>query len=298
MNSIIEEEKDSELNESNFSMSRVSREFIDSLAISNSFENVLKKLFQFEEKKNQYEFNNFKNFGKIANKGIYNKNNKESNNIIENNNSISNNSDECDISESIKKITFKNILLKKEDDEKKEEIFNDKIKKDKIRDINDLKNEIHLYLKNININNNNNSYEFSKSSLKNDSFIDEKSGSKSEPKSNSFSIYNNININQKEQNLNNTKIDYSSSNTSPNIKEIKQPIFNEIKSTFIKNINNTMNNEVFEVQENNLILKQNNINCSFNNGNYKFSFEIIQKNKEKININIELGFRNYLSRRK
>ena len=298
MNSIIEEEKDSELNESNFSMSRVSREFIDSLAISNSFENVLKKLFQFEEKKNQYEFNNFKNFGKIANKGIYNKNNKESNNIIENNNSISNNSDECDISESIKKITFKNILLKKEDDEKKEEIFNDKIKKDKIRDINGLKNKIHLYLKNININNNNNSYEFSKSSLKNDSFIDEKSGSKSEPKSNSFSIYNNININQKEQNLNNTKIDYSSSNTSPNIKEIKQPIFNEIKSTFIKNINNTMNNEVFEVQENNLILKQNNINCSFNNGNYKFSFEIIQKNKEKININIELGFRNYLSRRK
>ena len=298
MNSIIEEEKDSELNESNFSMSRVSREFIDSLAISNSFENVLKKLFQFEEKKNQYEFNNFKNFGKIANKGIYNKNNKESNNIIENNNSISNNSDECDISESIKKITFKNILLKKEDDEKKKEIFNDKIKKDKIRDINGLKNKIHLYLKNININNNNNSYEFSKSSLKNDSFIDEKSNSKSEPKSNSFSIYNNININQKEQNLNNTKIDYSSSNTSPNIKEIKQPIFNEIKSTFIKNINNTMNNEVFEVQENNLILKQNNINCSFNNGNYKFSFEIIQKNKEKININIELGFRNYLSRRK
>lgn len=298
MNSIIEEEKDSELNESNFSMSRVSREFIDSLAISNSFENVLKKLFQFEEKKNQYEFNNFKNFGKIANKGIYNKNNKESNNIIENNNSISNNSDECDISESIKKITFKNILLKKEDDEKKKEIFNDKIKKDKIRDINGLKNKIHLYLKNININNNNNSYEFSKSSLKNDSFIDEKSGSKSEPKSNSFSIYNNININQKEQNLNNTKIDYSSSNTSPNIKEIKQPIFNEIKSTFIKNINNTMNNEVFEVQENNLILKQNNINCSFNNGNYKFSFEIIQKSKEKININIELGFRNYLSRRK
>ena len=51
MNSIIEEEKDSELNESNFSMSRVSREFTDSLAISNSFENVLKKLFQFEEKK-------------------------------------------------------------------------------------------------------------------------------------------------------------------------------------------------------------------------------------------------------
>ena len=139
MNSIIEEEKDSELNESNFSMSRVSHEFTDSLAISNSFENVLKKLFQFEEKKNQYEFNNFKNFGKIANKGIYNKNNKESNNIIENNNSISNNSDECDISESIKKITFKNILLKKEDDEKKEEIFNDKIKKDKIRDINGLK---------------------------------------------------------------------------------------------------------------------------------------------------------------
>ena len=111
MNSIIEEEKYSELNESNFSISRVSREFTDSLAISNSFENVLKKLFQFEEKKNQYEFNNFKNFGKIANKGIYNKNNKESsNNIIENNNSISNNSDECDISESIKKITFKNIL--------------------------------------------------------------------------------------------------------------------------------------------------------------------------------------------
>ena len=144
MNSIIEEEKDSELNESNFSISRVSREFTDSLAISNSFENVLKKLFQFEEKKNQYEFNNFKNFGKIANKGIYNKNNKESNNIIENNNSISNNSDECDISESIKKITFKNILLKKEDDEKKEEIFNDKIKKDKIRDINGLKNKIHL----------------------------------------------------------------------------------------------------------------------------------------------------------
>ena len=125
-------------------MSRVSHEFTDSLAISNSFENVLKKLFQFEEKKNQYEFNNFKNFGKIANKGIYNKNNKESNNIIENNNSISNNSDECDISESIKKITFKNILLKKEDDEKKEEIFNDKIKKDKIRDINGLKNKIHL----------------------------------------------------------------------------------------------------------------------------------------------------------
>ena len=59
------------------------------------------------KKKNQYEFNNFKNFGKIANKGIYNKNNKESNNIIENNNSISNNSDECDIGESIKKITFK-----------------------------------------------------------------------------------------------------------------------------------------------------------------------------------------------
>ena len=51
MNSIIEEEKDSELNESNFSMSRVSHEFTDSLAISNSFENVLKKLFQFEEKK-------------------------------------------------------------------------------------------------------------------------------------------------------------------------------------------------------------------------------------------------------
>ena len=144
MNSIIEEEKDSELNESNFSMSRVSHEFTDSLAIRNSFENVLNKLFQFEEKKNQYEFNNFKNFGKIANKGIYNKNNKESNNIIENNNSISNNSDECDISESIKKITFKNILLKKEDDEKKEEIFNDKIKKDKIRDINGLKNKIHL----------------------------------------------------------------------------------------------------------------------------------------------------------
>ena len=69
----------------------------------------------------------------------------------------------------------RNFVLKKEDDEKKEEIFNDKIKKDKIRDINGLKNKIHLYLKNININNNNNSYEFSKSSLKNDSFIDEKS---------------------------------------------------------------------------------------------------------------------------
>ena len=51
MNSIIEEEKDSELNESNFSMSRVSHEFTDSLDISNTFENVLKKLFQFEEKK-------------------------------------------------------------------------------------------------------------------------------------------------------------------------------------------------------------------------------------------------------
>ncbi len=51
-----------------------------------------------------------------------------------------------------------------------------------------------------------------------------------------------------------------------------------------------MNNKVLDDQESNLKSKPNNINCSFNNGNYKFSFEIIQKSKEKININIELGF--------
>ena len=110
----------------------------------------------------------------------------------------------------------------------------------------------------------------------------------SEPKSNSFRIYYNSKIYSRSNFINNEK-DFFSSFSMQNIKiEIK----NDMKKNNIKNIENTNEKIESNININNISRLNNQINlsCSQDKDIFKFSFKIIPKGKNDINISIELGF--------
>ena len=112
--------------------------------------------------------------------------------------------------------------------------------------------------------------------------------SMSEPKSNSFRIYYNSKIYSRNNFINNEK-DFFSSFSKQNIKiEIK----NDMKKNNIKNIENTNEKIESNININNISRLNNQINlsCSQDKDIFKFSFKIIPKGKNDINISIELGF--------
>ena len=107
-----------------------------------------------------------------------------------------------------------------------------------------------------------------------------------EQKSNSFYIYNNY------KNFSKNYINYISSSSSSN-KILKNKNFSNEKNNLIKILKETIQNSITLpiINDKNLSEKISYKNDKIRNGNFKFSFEINPKKKNKININIELGFK-------
>ena len=267
LSNIIEEEEDKQIENSKYTISTINYEFSDILSISNSFAKAIKKSFQPEEKKNFLNYNNINNLinqNQIGISNIKNNNAIEINNI---NNINNENNNENNIS--LTKILIKNKIMLKGEEEKKEDVFSNKVEDKNNMIINENKNnQISLLIKKIIKNNrfqfNNKKNNFSDNINK----INNKSKSKSETKFKSIHI-NSIN-HRSQKNL----ISKYSKNSD----------FNSFSIFNIKTINK---NNTINLEENNII---NNINNANENGNYDFSLKIIPKKKNDININIELGF--------
>jgi len=185
-------------------------------------------------------------------------------------------SSESDKNNSIIKLNYNKILLKKGEENKKD-IIKD-VKKDNIN-INIINNNSF----GLNKSKNNSSFNFlSDINNKNSSA----SKSLSEPKNNSFRIFENSKINSGNNNiiLNNIENEYFSSFSNS---RQKTDIKINIKKNNIININeNILSNINFD----NSITNKIDLSSSQENVKYIFSFKIIPKNKNKINLSIELGF--------
>ena len=262
----------------------------DILSSSSSFSKIIDKNKLSDNKDSDIDFNNNININKIYKEDLFN---------IKNNNPIKirkdiNNSSESGKLNSLIKQNYNKIILKN-GEEKNEDILNDiKNNSKNINIIKDSKNKKSFLSKNDIINNK--SFDFNKG--KNNSSINYFSDTNqkdlsinksiSEPKSNSFRIYYNNKIYSR-SNINNNENDIFSSFSMSNIKiEIKH----DIKKNNIKNNQNIKENKESNINFNNTssLNNQLNLSCSQDKDIYKFSFKIIPKGKNDINISIELGF--------
>ena len=278
---IKETEDDKIIEDSNYSASKINNNFTDLLSSSSSFERIFNNPFLFEERSSDIDFNNIKNYVDINEKK---RENITSINLKDNNNIFRHISERGKSSSLIKTNSKKPIL--KLGEENKKDIFNNKTKNKKVINIFENSNSQKSLKLESNIINKI-SYEFNKE--KNHLYFSDinkelnKSKSTNELKSNSFYIYNNSELSSKNKNSNNSKNDnYKvSSYSSSNIKDRNNQHEKEKNS-----INNT--HEKILPNINNIIIgkKKNDIE----NEIYKFSFKIIPKNQNKINIKIELGF--------
>ena len=286
---IIETDEDKNIEDSNFSIQKLNNSFTDLLSSSSSFIKVLNNPLLFEEKSSDIDFNNFNGSSNKNKMDILHRNNfinpqKENNNL-----SMYPESEEKN---SLNHFQNKNEMVKEE-----------KNSENKINNINndEVINLINNYKNKNNISNNNNS-NINKENNLNKNYISDiktknininKPSKEQKNFSNSFSIqYNNSNNNSKIKNNINNKSYFISSSSTSNIK-FKNKNDTKKEKDIIKILNETYQNSITLTNINceNFYNKTNKKKFIFDKGNFKFSFQVIPKSKNLVNIKIEFGFK-------
>lgn len=284
-----QEKDDKKIEASNNTISEINNKYSDFISSSNSLTKEINNKILFEEKSSDIDFNNFNGSSNKNKMDILHRNNfinpqKENNNL-----SMYPESEEKN---SLNHFQNKNEMVKEE-----------KNNENKINNINndEVINLINNYKNKNNITNNNNSNNIKENNL-NKNYISDiktknininKPSKEQKNFSNSFSIqYNNSNNNSKIKNYINNKSYFISSSSTSNIK-FKNKNDTKKEKEIIKILNETYQNSITLTNINceNFYNKTNKKKFIFDKGNFKFSFQVIPKSKNLVNIKIEFGFK-------
>ena len=293
LNHIQIEKEDEKSEVSKFSESQKNYKFSDFLSSSNSLsikEKYNKMLF--EEKSDDINFNNFNIISEQDKKTKF-KFNGQNNYPINISNFINKSEKENENSLKLSYDNHEKIKIEEYEDD----IINDQNNSDEFinSDKKNRNNDFLFHENNIIKNNKNEINSFVKRNISNLNYIPENKvenfniiNPTKAQKFNSFYIHKD----DKAFSKNKKYINYISSSSSSNERLGNKNFFKE-KNNFIKIIKETFQNSITLpiINNKNFSKKIFNENDKMKNGNFKFSFKINPKKENKININIELGFK-------